>query len=140
MPEAERTRLVRRILRKLNNGECTSTAVYEGLFDDRRGQKLDHLTLMACDIRGGDTFEYLAPYLVRAAGISTPYAYSNADGLPLAEILREFDRWLQPHGLRYMHIDTGSDEYAGFIVDQERVAHIIELAKEAAIQVSLQSF
>ncbi|WP_139207389.1 DUF6630 family protein [Phytopseudomonas flavescens] len=140
LPEAERDRLVRRIIRKLNKGECTSTAVYQGLIDDHRGQKLAHLTLMACDIRGLDTFEYLAPYLVRAAGISIPYIYSNANGLPLNEILSEFDCWLQPHGLRYLHMDTGGDEYAGFIVGQAQIAHLIELAKAADIPVSLQSF
>lgn len=140
LPETERDRLLRRIIRKLNEGECASTAVCEGLIDDRRGQKLDHLTLMACDVRGADSFEYLVPHLVRAAGITTPYACSNISGLPLIEILSEFDRWLQTQGLRYLHMDTGGDEYVGFIAEQDRVTHLIELAKAADIPVSLQSF
>ena len=63
LPGEERGRLERRIFRKLNEGDCPETALYEGLTDDRRGQKLEQLTLMVCDFRGFDSFEYLAPIL-----------------------------------------------------------------------------
>ncbi|WP_244168305.1 DUF6630 family protein [Pseudomonas cuatrocienegasensis] len=139
-PDAERSRLVRRALRKLDNGYCPSDALYEGLVEEKRGQKLNELALMACDFRGFDSFEYLAPHLVRASGITTPFVYSNNSLMTLAEVLTEFDLWLKPYGRRYLHLNTGGDEYVGFIAREERVAEIIVLAKEAMVQVSLENF
>ena len=140
MPDAERSRLVRRVVRKLDGGECASTALYDGLIDEKRGQKLDDLALIACDFRGFDSFEYLAPYLVRASGVTTPFVSSNYSSMDMAHVLKAFDAWLQPYGRRYLHLDTGSDEYVGFITEVERVPEVVELAKEAALEVSLENF
>lgn len=140
LPAEERGRLERRILRKLKEGECPETALYEGLIDDRRGQKLEQLTLMVCDYRGFDSFEYLAPILVRASGISAPFAYAHDGSKALPEVLAEFDVWLQKHGMRYLHMDTGGDECAGFVVEAQHVQPIMVLAKEADIGLSLENF
>lgn len=140
LPAEERGRLERRILRKLKEGDCPETALYEGLIDDRRGQKLEQLTLMVCDYRGFDSFEYLAPILVRASGIPAPFAYAHDGGKVMPEVLAEFDVWLQKHGMRYLHMDTDGDEYAGFIVEAQHVHRAVELAKEADIRLSLESF
>lgn len=136
----ERERLERRILRKLKEGDCTETALYEGLIDDRRGQKLEQLTLMVCDFRGFDSFEYLAPILARASGISAPFAYTHDGSQAMPEVLAEFDVWLQKHGMRYLHMNTGGDEYAGFVVEAQYVKQAVERAKEADIRLSLEGF
>lgn len=140
LPGEERGRLERRILRKLREGDCPETALYEGLTDDRRGQKLEQLTLMVCDFRGFDSFEYLAPILARASGISAPFAYAHNESKAMSEVLAEFDVWLQKHGMRYLHMNTGGDEYAGFVVEARHVQQAVELAKEADIRLSLESF
>lgn len=140
LPAEERGRLERRILRKLREGDCPETALYEGLTDDRRGQKLEQLTLLVCDFRGFDSFEYLAPILVRASGISAPFAYAHDGSKTMPEVLAEFDVWLQKHGMRYLHMNTGGDEYAGFVVEAQHVQQTAELAKEADIRLSLESF
>lgn len=140
MPGEERGRLERRILRKLKEGDCPEAALYGGLTDDKRGQKLKQLTLMVCDFRGFDSFEYLAPILAQASGISAPFAYTHDGSQPMSDVLAEFDIWLQKHGMRYLYMNTGGDEYAGFVVEAQRVQQIVELAKEADIRLSLESF
>ena len=140
LPGEERGRLERRIFRKLNEGDCPETALYEGLTDDRRGQKLEQLTLMVCDFRGFDSFEYLAPILARASGISDPFAYAHDGSQALAGALSEFDVWLQKYGMRYLHMNTDGDEYAGFVVEAQHVQRAVELAKEADIRLSLERF
>lgn len=140
LPGEEQGRLERRILRKLREGECPETALYEGLIDDRRGQKLEQLTLIVCDYRGFDSFEYLAPILVRASGISALFAYAHDGSKAMPEVLAEFDAWLQKHGMRYLHMNTGGDEYAGFVVEAQHVHRIVELANQADIRLSLESF
>ncbi|WP_256663790.1 hypothetical protein [Pseudomonas sp. 9Ag] len=139
-PETERGRLVRRVIRKLDGGECASTALYEGLVDDKRGQKLEELALISVDWRGFDSFEYLAPYLVRASGIDTPFAYSHEGHGPMPDVLKALDAWLEPHDRRFVHLHPGSDSYVGFITLKARVPEILELAHAAAIEVRLESF
>jgi len=58
----------------------------------------------------------------------------------MPEVLDEFDRWLVRFGKRYLHLDSGGENYDGFIVDADRVEETIELASRAGIKVSLENF
>lgn len=139
-PENESTRLIRRIMRKYALGEGACTALSDGLLDDARGQKLEYLVLLSVDWKGYDGFEYLAPYLTKAIGLKEPYGYVHNGTSSMSEVLNDFDRWLTRFGKRYLHLDSGGENYDGFIVDSGRVEEIIELAQRAGINVSLDSF
>ncbi|SEO71781.1 hypothetical protein [Pseudomonas sp. NFACC39-1] len=139
-PEDERARLIRRVLRKYGSGEDPTTALVEGVLDVDRGQKLEHLALLGVDWKGFDGFEYLAPCLVRACGVQETYAYQHEGELSMPQVLARFDQWLAAFGKRYLHLNTGGDEYVGFIVDSDRVETTIELAQQAGVEVSLDSF
>ncbi|MNE77802.1 hypothetical protein D3C80_1741520 [compost metagenome] len=58
----------------------------------------------------------------------------------MTQVLDDFDGWLLRFGRRYLHLDTGDDDYCGFIVDAERVEEMINLAQRADIEVSLSHF
>lgn len=57
----------------------------------------------------------------------------------MPEVLSEFDAWLVPHGRRYVHIDSGGDDYQGAIVSTEEVEEVIRLASVAGLRCSLES-
>lgn len=44
----------------------------------------------------------------------------------MAEVLDRFDQWLARFGKRYVHLDSGDDDFQGFIIDAEQVAATIE--------------
>jgi hypothetical protein len=58
----------------------------------------------------------------------------------MAEVLDRFDQWPVRFGKRYVHLDSGDDDFQGFIIDAEQVAATIELARFAGINASLESF
>lgn len=140
VPKNESARLVKRIMRKFAVGFEASSALSEGLLEDARGQKLEYLVLLSVDWKGYDGFEYLAPYLTKANGINEPYTYVHSGGVSMTQVLDDFDGWLLRFGRRYLHLDTGDDDYCGFIVDAERVEEMINLAQRADIEVSLSHF
>jgi hypothetical protein len=43
-------------------------------------------------------------------------------------------------GKHYLHLNTGGDEYVGFIVDADRVDIMIAMANDAGIQARLEAF
>ncbi|MGE8060474.1 DUF6630 family protein [Pseudomonas sp. NPDC089547] len=140
LPEEERARLVRRVSRYYNLGEEPATALANGLLDAEKGQSLDHLVLMAVDVRGFDDFEYLAPKLVSASGIEQVYAYP-LEGMPtMAQVLVDFDQWLTGFGKRFVHVDTGGADYVGCIVEQDSVESLIARAKQAGIDARSSPF
>jgi hypothetical protein len=55
-------------------------------------------------------------------------------------VLDSYDQWLTGFGKRFVHLDSGGDEYVGFIVDAQRVEAIVELAQQAGVKVSLEGF
>ncbi|SDJ27778.1 DUF6630 family protein [Pseudomonas abietaniphila] len=140
LPEKEQARLVRRVMRRYGQGEEPSSALTEGLLDTDKGQSLEHLILLAIDWKGFDGFEYLAPYLTKVCGIQELYPYEQCEGMTVVQVLVEFDEWLTKFGKRYLHLNTGGDEYAGFIVDLDRVETMIAMAKDAGIQARLEAF
>lgn len=140
LPEKEQARLVRRVMRFYGEGEEPSSALTEGLLDPDKGQSLEHLILLAIDWKGFDGFEYLAPYLTKACGIQEPYPYEQRGGMTVVQVLAEFDEWLTRFGKRYLHLNTGGDEYVGFIVDLDRVDIMIAMASDAGIQARLEAF
>lgn len=137
VPDEEKARLVRRVMRKYAVDQDTTGALTEGLLDTSRGQKLAYLALLGVDWRGFDVFEYQAPYLVAASGVQAPYLYEHTGTRPMQEVLTSFDQWLAGFGKRYLHLDSGSDDYVGFIVDAERVEPVVELAQQAGLKVGL---
>lgn len=139
-PEAEQARLVRRVLRKYAVDQDPTSALVDGLLDPSRGQKLAYLALLSVDWRGFDGFEYLAPYLVSASGVREPYCYVHTGTRPMLEVLASFDQWLASFGKRFVHLDSGGDEYVGFITDAEHVEAMLELAQQAGVRVSLEGF
>lgn len=139
-PEDERQRLIRRVDRRFNKRDGAQEAFSEGLLDSERGQKTQHLALISCDWRGFDGFEYLAPIAVKNCGINEVYAYSHSGVKPMAEVLTDFDIWLAQHERRYLHFDSGGDDYLGAIVEAERVPEIIQLAGVAGLRASLNGF
>jgi hypothetical protein len=110
------------------------------LLDPDKGQSLEHLILLAIDWKGFDGFEYLAPYLTKACGIQGLYPYEPREGMTFVQVLAEFDEWLTKFGKRYLHLNTGGDEYVGFIVDADRVDIMIAMASDAGIQARLEAF
>ncbi|MGN2407781.1 DUF6630 family protein [Pseudomonas viridiflava] len=140
LPEKEAARLVRRVMRFYSQGEEPSSALTEGLLDSDKGQSIEHLVLLAIDWKGFDGFEYLAPCLIKASGIQEQYQYEHRDGQTIVQVLAEFDEWLTGFGKRYLHLNTGGDEYVGFIVDAERVDIMIALAGAASIEARLEPF
>ncbi|WP_434695027.1 DUF6630 family protein [Pseudomonas sp. Z1-14] len=103
MPEKERARLVRRVMRCYGQGEEPSVALTDGVLDMEKGRSLEHLALLAVDWKGHDGFEYLAPHLVTASGIREPFAYRTDPTLTLEQVLGNFDLWLTGHGKRFAH-------------------------------------
>ncbi|TRZ60977.1 hypothetical protein DZA28_13935 [Pseudomonas alloputida] len=140
LPEKERMRLVRRVLRYYNQGEDPATALVSGLLDAEKGQSLSHLILMAVDVRGFDDFEYLAPKLVEASGIDQVYACRHEGTQSLMQVLIDFDQWLIGVGKRFLHVDTGGADYVGCIIEQDGVENLIALAKQAGIDARLDPF
>lgn len=140
LPEKERMRLVRRILRYYNQGEDPATALVSGLLDAEKGQSLRHLILMAVDVRSFDDFEYLAPKLVEASGIDQVYACKHEATQSLMQVPIDFDRWLIGFGKRFLHVDTGGADYVGCIIEHDGVENLIALAKEANINARLDPF
>jgi hypothetical protein len=55
-------------------------------------------------------------------------------------VLAEFDEWLARFGKLYLHLNTGGDEYVGFIVDSDRLDIMIAMAKKAGIEARLETF
>lgn len=140
VPQKEGARLVRRVMRRYTIGDDAPTALTEGLLNDVRGQKLEALVLLSVDWKGYDVFEYQAPFLVSASGLKEPYVYVHEGASSMPEVLGNLDQWLARLGKRYLHLDSGGDNYDGFIVDADRVPGIIELAGRAGIKVSLENF
>ncbi|GLX91081.1 hypothetical protein Pfra02_36490 [Pseudomonas fragi] len=140
VPEKEGARLVRRVMRRYAMGDDACSAFTDGLLEGSKAQKLEHLVLMSLDWKGFDVFEYQVPYLVSANQLKEPYVYVRNGASSMPEVLDEFDRWLVRFGKRYLHLDTGGDNYDGFIVDADRVEETIELASRAGIKVSLENF
>ena len=140
VPEKEGARLVRRVMRRYAMGDDACSAFTDGLLDGSKAQKLEHLVLMSLDWKGFDGFEYQVPYLVSANQLKEPYVYVRNGASSMPEVLDEFDRWLVRFGKRYLHLDTGGDNYDGFIVDADRVEETIELASRAGIKVNLENF
>jgi len=138
--ETDKTRLVSRVMRRFAAAGQACTALVDGLLDDPKGPNLEQLALLYVDWKGYDEFEYQAPYLVRASGVAQPYAYVHQGTLPMEEVLAGLDQWLARFGKRYVHLDSGGDEYVGFIVDTDQVPDRIELARRAGINASLESF
>jgi hypothetical protein len=127
MPEKERARLVRRVMRCYGQGED-------------KGQTLEHLALFAIDWKGFDGFEYLAPYLIKASGVQQTYVYQDDDTNAMAQTLAGLDQWLAGFGKRYLHLDTGADEYVGCIVEADQVDSMIALAQHAGLKAGLVAF
>lgn len=140
VPEKEGARLVRRVMRRYAKGDDACSAFTDGLLDGSKAQKLEYLVLMSLDWKGFDVFEYQVAYLVSANQLKEPYVYVRNGASSMPEVLDEFDRWLVLFGKRYLHLDTGGDNYDGFIVDADRVEETIELASRAGIKVSLENF
>jgi hypothetical protein len=140
VPEKEGARLVRRVMRRYAMGDDPCSAFTEGFLNDSRGQKPEHLVLLSVDWKGYDVFEYLAPFLVSASGVQEPYCYVPQGTSSMPEVLDSFDQWLAPFGKRYLHVDSGSDNYDGIIVDANRLEPMMELAARAGISVSLENF
>ncbi|MCF7535562.1 hypothetical protein L4G45_25580 [Pseudomonas sp. P2498] len=140
MPDKERARLVRRVMRCYGLGEEPAVALTDGLIDQEKGQPLEHLALLAVDWKGHDGFEYLAPHLVTASGIGEPFVYRTDPATTLEEVIGNFDLWLIGHGKRYLHVNTGGDEYVGCIVDGDDVDNMIAMARKAGIKAALKAF
>jgi hypothetical protein len=140
LPEKEQARLVRRVMRLYGQGEEPSSALTEGVLDSDKGQSLEHIVLLAIDWKEFDGFEYLAPCLTKACGIRELYPYRQHEGLTVVQVLAEFDEWLTRFGKRFLHLNTGGDEYVGFIVDADRVDIMIGMAKDAGIEARLEAF
>ncbi|CAM3835139.1 hypothetical protein CCOS865_02502 [Pseudomonas reidholzensis] len=140
MSEAERARLVRRVMRCYGHGDEPTSALAEGVLSTEKGQSLDQLALLAVDWRGFDGFEYLAPFLVKASGIDERYVYQHDGTQTMAQVLAGFDRWLSGLGRRFLHLDTGGDEYVGCIVESTQVDNMIVLAQLAGIEAGLEAF
>ncbi|QDG60396.1 hypothetical protein [Pseudomonas sp. NIBRBAC000502773] len=60
--------------------------------------------------------------------------------MPPPEETNLFDQWLARFGKRFLHLDSGGENYDGFIVDTDRLEDVIELAERAGIHVRLESF
>lgn len=56
VPEKEGARLVRRVMRRYAMGDNACSALTDGLLDDSKGQKLEHLVLMSLDWKSYDVF------------------------------------------------------------------------------------
>jgi hypothetical protein len=140
IPEKEGGRLVRRIMRRYAMGDDAASALTEGFLNDPKGQKLESLVLLSLDLKDYDVFEYQAPYLVSSSGLKEPYAYVRDGESSMPEVLDNFDRWLARYGKRYLHVDSGGENYDGVIVDTRRLGEITELAGRAGIKVGLESF
>lgn len=139
-PEDERQRLIRRVDRRFDKRDGAQEAFSEGLLDSARGQRTQYLTLLSFDWRGFDGFEYLAPIAVKNCGVTEVYAYSHSGMKPMAEVLSDFDVWLAQHGRRYLHFDSGGDDFQGAIVEVDKVPEIIRLAGVAGLRASLEGF
>jgi len=140
LPAKEHARLVRRVMRFYGDGYDPSSALTEGLLDPDKGQSLEHLILLAIDWKGFDGFEYLAPHLTKACGIQEPYPYEQLGGMTVVQVLVELDEWLTRFGKRYLHLNSGGDEYVGFIVDFDRVDIMIALARESGLEARIEAF
>ena len=140
IPQKDGARLVRRVMRRYAMGDDAPGALTEGLLNDVKGQKLEALVLLSVDWKGYDVFEYQAPFLVSASGLKEPYVYVHEGASSMPEVLGNLDQWLARLAKRYLHLDSGGDNYDGFIVDADRVPGIIELAGRAGIKVSLENF
>lgn len=140
VPEKEGARLVRRVMRRYAMGDEAPSALTEGFLDDAKGQKLENLVLLSVDWKSHDAFEYQAPYLVSTSGLKEPYAYVQDGASSMPEVLDKFDQWLARFGKRYLHLNTGDENYDGVIVDADRLGEMKELAERAGIKASVESF
>lgn len=140
LPEQERARLVRRALRIYGQGEEPASALSLALLAPDKALPLEQQALLAVDWNGFDSFEYLAPYLVKASGVTERYAYEHDGTQTMAQVLSGFDHWLAGQGKRFLQLDTGGDEYVGCIVAADQVDSMIELAQQAGIEAGLESF
>lgn len=140
VPEKEGARLVRRVMRRYAMGDDPATALTEGFLNDSKGQKPENLVLLSLDWKGYDVFEYQVPLLVSASGLKEPYVFVREEASSMPEVLNHFDQWLARFGKRYLHLDSGGDNYDGFIVDANRLEKTIELAGRAGIKVSPENF
>ncbi|MDZ5602779.1 hypothetical protein SJI00_08335 [Pseudomonas sp. RP23018S] len=138
LPAAERERLVRRVMRAYTLGDEPTAALLDGLLDPDKGQRPEHLTLLAVDVRGFDQFEYLAPLLVATRAIGAGYRYTPAHALAMTQVLAEFDQWLTGHGQRWLYLSSDADQYVGLIAEPAQVEPLIALAAQAQIRLSLQ--
>lgn len=140
VPEKEGARLVRRVMRRYAMGDDPATALTEGFLNDSKGQKPENLVLLSLDWKGYDVFEYQVPLLVSASGLKEPYVFVREEASSMPEVLNHFDQWLARFSKRYLHLDSGGDNYDGFIVDADRLEETIELAGRAGIKVSPENF
>lgn len=140
LDDKQRTRLLRRVMRCHDQGEEPCSALVEGLTDADKGQSVDQPVLLVVDGRGFDVFEWLAPTLVSASGIDAQYHYQHDSALTMPQVLAGFDQWLSGFGRRYVHLDEGSEEYVGCIVESASVERMLALAAEAGIPARLEAF
>ncbi|KPA88101.1 hypothetical protein PF66_05333 [Pseudomonas asplenii] len=140
LPEKERARLVRRVSRYYNLGEEPATALVRGLLGTEKDPLPDHRVLMAVDVHGVNDFGYLAPKLLETSGIEQAYAYAGEETPTMVQVLVDFDQWLTRFAKRFLHVDTGGDEYVGCIVEQDGVENLMALAKQAGIDARLDPF
>ncbi|WP_323158599.1 DUF6630 family protein [Pseudomonas viridiflava] len=60
--------------------------------------------------------------------------------MTLEQVLTDFDLWLTGFGKRYLHVNTGGDEYVGCIVEADDVKSMIAMAQQAGVKTGLDAF
>lgn len=60
--------------------------------------------------------------------------------MSVVQVPAEFDEWLTRFDKRYLQLNTGGDEYVGFIVNADRADVMIAMAIDAGIEASLEEF
>ena len=64
----------------------------------------------------------------------------SIDANTVPDLLTEFDEWLQKHSYRFLHFDSKSDNYEGFIIESDHLAEVMKIANLLRIRTSLKHF
>lgn len=90
------------------------------------------------DWKAYDEIDWQADMLLAGRGIEERWQWEMPEDRrqrTVINALKSLERWLQPHGLALLHIDSGGDDYQAFFVERDLAGKAIELGVAAGLAV-----
>lgn len=98
----------------------------------------DIRVMIDVDWKACDEVEWQADMLLAARGIGPRWAWEMPEDRhkrTVINALKSLERWLRPHGLAMLHIDSGGDDYQVFFIERDQADRAIALGVAAGLEI-----